>query len=323
MEVFVEFEVSCENARRAELITSLFQSLSQNKPWNEIASSLEGYNLDSNEISALEKLAGNHLENLGGLETAEADGKVFRSTFVCGRGAEKFLVGLAKVSAKFQSSIIRLTAQYDEGVYVCDWVDGKLRLEEFEDYETYQQAGFVELENESPLPESTPDSATEASSSRGEKDSQQPLQDAGQYAEQERAVLAIAQKFHEDNFNGIPLDFGEWYSDEYHAAGWLDWLESPENAAQANKEWADSHDGVKSIDLTIKGQLEGLVSIDAQISMNDGKVKDSNSCWIYQNDRWKMHNSCTRIWVETQELSNEALEALKKFEELLTQSPLK
>jgi hypothetical protein len=321
MEVFVEFEISCNDSRSAERMASLFRSLSEIKPETEIASSLGIYNLDSNEISGLRELVEQHLQDLACLETAEVDGQVFRSSFVCGRGAENFLPGLASVSDRFEASITKLTARYDEGVYVCDLIDGEPHLEEFEEYESYLETGFVNLEEPSSLAELLSAPSAQEDNEKRERVFAQPEPTPEEFVEQERSILSIAKKYYEDTFNGVPLAFDEWYSEEYRASGALQWFEFPEDLAESNKEWADEHDGVEQIDLRVKGQIEGLVSIDAEIRTHDGKAKETNSCWLFQNDRWKLHNSCAQILFETRDMSDEEIAEFKQFEELFTKFP--
>jgi hypothetical protein len=142
------------------------------------------------------------------------------------------------------------------------------------------------------------------------------LHAAENHEEQEHDVLMNAKTYFENTFNGVPAEFSKWYSDEYHSSGWILLIKSPEGLAERNKEYATSHGGVLSIDLKVKGQIKGLVSVDALITFNDGEIRENNSCWIYQNDRWKMHTSCLQILANTKDLSDKELEDLKAFEEL-------
>jgi hypothetical protein len=65
MEVFVEFQASCQRSQSADVILSLFRNLSKNQSENRIASTFAEYNLNSGEINSLEKLVEDHIENLG------------------------------------------------------------------------------------------------------------------------------------------------------------------------------------------------------------------------------------------------------------------
>lgn len=55
MEVFVEFQASCQHSQSADVILSLFRNLSKNQSDNRIASTFVEYNLNSGEINSLEK----------------------------------------------------------------------------------------------------------------------------------------------------------------------------------------------------------------------------------------------------------------------------
>ena len=318
MEVLVRFELSCDNARSAEAINRLFQDLASDDPATRNAAINEPPGFNRFTADALEELVEHHSDNLACLETAEADGDAFRAQFVCGWGAENFLVALASAAAGLEARITRLTAQYDEGGQVCDLIDGKPHLEEFEDYQTFEETGFVDLDQTALLSELLSNRPDDESDGPRDKFVQQSPESAEKYAAQERALLPVAQSYFEDTFRGVPLAFDEWYSDEYRASGALQWFETPEDCAESNKAWADEHGGVKNVDLRIKGQIDGLVSIDAEIVLHDGKVNESNTCWIFQDGRWKRHNSCAQIWIEIRELSDEQAEMLKELEGLFT-----
>ena len=318
MEVFVEFQVSCPSARGAESMLRLFRGVAENGPEFEIASIAEEFDLDSNAIGGFEALIEFYSKELACLEHVEIDGTEFRSTFVCGWAAEEFLTGLAKATAGFGAEIVKLTAKFDEGVYVCDLVDGKPHLEEFDDYETYRETGFVNLDEPSSWAEIYSAYKAIEEKERQERASKKPPITDEKFAEQERTILPIAKKFLEDTFSGVALDIDEWYSDEYRASGALQFFDTPEDIAEANKAWADENGGLENIDVYVKGQIEGLVSIDAGITWNNGKVTESNKCWIFQNGRWKLHNSCAQIWIETRDLDDEQAAMLKELEGLFT-----
>ena len=131
--------------------------------------------MNSGEINSLEKLVEDHIENLGYLEAAEVDGKEFCSSFVCGWEGEDFLVSLAIVAESFKASIKKLTAEFDEGVYVCDLINGEPHLEEFEDYETYQETGFVNPGNKTGLSASNSNSLPEGYIGKWELDFKKAL----------------------------------------------------------------------------------------------------------------------------------------------------
>ena len=137
------------------------------------------------------------------------------------------------------------------------------------------------------------------------------------HAEQEQVVLLKAKTYWENTFSGVPADFNIWYSDEYHSSGWILMIDSPEGLAKRNQEYAMNRGGISSIDLEIKDQIEGLVSLVTLVTFNNGETKEHKSCWIYQNDLWKMHTSCLQILVESRDLNDNELETIESFENIL------
>ena len=53
-------------------------------------------------------------------------------------------------------------------------------------------------------------------------------------SKQNITVLKVAEKYYTDGFNGVVLDFTDYYSKDYHSSGWIEMLGSAEKLARKN-----------------------------------------------------------------------------------------
>ncbi len=135
--------------------------------------------------------------------------------------------------------------------------------------------------------------------------------------EQNETVLKVARKYYESNFNGIVLKFSDYYSKQYHSSGWIKLLGSEKEFANKHREYARQRGGIKNISMSVKGSIQGLVSIDTTVLFVNKETKENNSCWLLEDGRWKMHNSCLDIALHdkpsTSEEEKEMAGELKKL----------
>ena len=76
--------------------------------------------------------------------------------------------------------------------------------------------------------------------------------------------------------------------------------------------------GLKKLEFSLKGRNTNLISIDAFVFFNSGKINKRNHCWQKGEDQtWKMHSSCIEIFFEKEELSESERQELLEFEKLM------
>ena len=142
MEIFVELKMSCQSNEKAQAISGLFQSIAERDEGGKLALVSDELKVNSEEVSRLESMIDDHAADFGSLENSAVEGNEVNLSFVCGLDAEEFLLNLAELALIFKCTVLQLTAKPDEGLIVCEIIEGEPHVSHFEDMEDYKTRGF-------------------------------------------------------------------------------------------------------------------------------------------------------------------------------------